>query len=102
MSDERTRQTLARQERAIPGPYLFLGFGKLDEQPVMAKPEALDVPAHETLEAVYREFRRAAPQGRFAIWVGCKLHPKTFRPQEFMALDSQMCDKAFAMPTTPG
>jgi hypothetical protein len=65
----------------------------------MSKLEALDAPAHETLEAVYREFRRVAPKGRFAIWVGCKLHPKTFRPQEFLALDSQVCDKAFAAPS---
>ena len=64
---------------------------------LMAKTESLDAPAHETLEGVYREFRRKVPQGkRFAIWVGCDLHPKTFRPQEFIALDSQLCDKAFA------
>jgi hypothetical protein len=69
------------------------------KQPVTAKVEALDVPAHETLEAVYREFRRVVPQGRFSIWVGCTLHPKTFRPQGFLALDSQLCDKAFAAPT---
>jgi hypothetical protein len=80
MSNEQARQLLAQQERTLAGPYLFLGFGKLDEQPVTAKAEALDAPAHETLEAVYREFRRVAPRGRFSIWVGCQLHPKTFRP----------------------
>jgi hypothetical protein len=99
ISNEQACQLLAHQERTLPGPYLFLGFGKLGEQPVTAKAEALDAPAHETLEAVYREFRRVVPQGRFAIWVGYQLNPKTFRPQEFLALDSQLCDKAFAAPT---
>lgn len=95
MTPEEARRMLAHQECTLPGPYLFLGFGKLGEQPMIAKAESLDAAAHDTLEAVYREFRRRMPQGRFTIWVGFQLHSRTFRPQEFLALDSQLCDKAF-------
>jgi hypothetical protein len=28
--------------------------------------------------------------------LGCALHPQSFRPQDIIALDSQLCDKAFA------
>jgi hypothetical protein len=99
MTPEEASQMLAHQERTLTGPYLFLGFNKLGEQRVTAKAESLDTAAHDTLGAVYREFRRCMPQGRFTIWVGYQLHPKTFRPQEFLALDSQLCDKAFTAPT---
>ena len=83
MSNEEARQKLAHQERTLPGPYLFLGFGKLDEQPVMGNAESLNAPAHETLEAVYRVYsaarrpRDASPFGSAASFTRRRSAPKS-------------------------
>jgi hypothetical protein len=89
---------LAQMERQTPPPYLFLGISKLGEERVTAR-EALDAPIQQSLREVYQEFRRRVAQGRFNLWVGCALHPQSFRPQDIIALDSQLCDKAFATQT---
>jgi hypothetical protein len=105
-SPDQARQLLEEMARQAPPPYLFSGISKLGEERVAAR-ESLDAPMHQSLREVYQEFRRRVPHGRFNLWVGFQLHPQTFRPQEFIALDSQLCDKAFAgqsgpVPNQPG
>jgi len=54
-------------------------------------------PQHLALLEVYREFRRLVPVGRFTIWTGCKLDASG-EPREMIALDSQLVEKAHALP----
>jgi hypothetical protein len=91
-------QQLAATERQAPGPYLFLGYSDLGAQRVISRADPLAAPKQTTLLDVYREFRRVKPSGRFSIWTGFSIDDATGRPREFVALDSQLVEKAHVLP----
>lgn len=96
--DQAVKQLADMEQRAKP-PYLFVGYGPIgDPGKGKRRPTAAGAPKHMTLLEVYREFRQRVPSGRFTIWAGCKLDPKTGDPREAIALDSQLVEKAHALP----
>lgn len=91
-------EQLAAMEQKAKPPYLFVGYGPLDK-PNGGKRRAKLAAAQKHMELleVYREFRRLVHSGRFTIWTGCKLDAGG-EPREVIALDSQLVEKAHALP----
>ena len=91
-------QQLAQMERTAKPPYIFLGYGPLGElHKGKRRANPSKAAKHMALLEVYREFRQLVPSGRFSIMVGVKFDAKG-EPREMIALDSQLMEKAQALP----
>ena len=96
---EEAAKHLAQMEQKAKPPYLFVAYGPLgDPGKGKRRRDMAAAPKHMSFLEVYREFRQRMPSGRFTIWTGCKLDPKTGEPREVIALDSQLVEKAHALP----